>query len=248
VQYAQAGTSYEIQTKNIVNSSGSAGNWRLDILRNGVLFAQLFWKIDNIANQLPTVSPQTIDLFQDQAIDGVFAATDPDGTNGVFWYVVDAGPTTARCSSSGGRKRKFHYVPDPATWASTPSWSTRSTTRAPRARRRSTRSTCTARAAVPERFATHGAGVQLYAPAPNPMSRGGKLSYRLATAGRVRLALHDVSGRVIRVLDDGERGAGDHRVSWDGRDADGRPVTAGVYFARLSAGGAWDARRVALLP
>jgi murein DD-endopeptidase MepM/ murein hydrolase activator NlpD len=246
VQYAQAGTSYEIQTKNIVNSSGSAGNWRLDILRNGTIFAQLFWKIDNIANQLPTIAPQTIDLFQNQALDGVFAGTDPDGS--IFWYVVDSGPTHGTLVQSGGRKRKFRYTPNPGyVGLDTVVVHALDDENAAGAMSQYTFDVHGA-SGVPEAIATHGAGVQLYAPAPNPMSRGGELSYRLATAGRVRLALHDVSGRVIRVLDDGERGAGNHRVSWDGRDGDGRPVSAGVYFARLSAGGAWDARRVALLP
>jgi len=37
----------------------------------------------------------------------------------------------------------------------------------------------------------------------------------------------------VRSLDQGRQGAGDHSVSWDGRDGTGRQVPVGVYGLRL---------------
>ena len=38
--------------------------------------------------------------------------------------------------------------------------------------------------------------------------------------------------------------AGPHQASWNGRDARGRAVEAGVYFAMLDSGGETRARRL----
>lgn len=75
------------------------------------------------------------------------------------------------------------------------------------------------------------------AASPNPFVAGTALSYRLTATSNVALRVFDVNGRLVRVLDAGSRAAGEHRVTWDGRDADGHPVASGVYLARLSAEG-----------
>ena len=50
----------------------------------------------------------------------------------------------------------------------------------------------------------------------------------------VRLSVHDVNGRLVAVLEDGERAAGGHEVIWLGTDASGDDVATGVYFFRLT--------------
>jgi flagellar hook assembly protein FlgD len=50
--------------------------------------------------------------------------------------------------------------------------------------------------------------------------------------------LYDLSGRRVRRLLDAEAPTGETRVRWDGKDANGAPVSAGVYFARLDLHGA----------
>jgi len=71
------------------------------------------------------------------------------------------------------------------------------------------------------------------AASPNPARRGTSFSFTLGVAGRARLGIYDATGRLVRQVLDGERAAGSHRVAWDGRDADGQSVHAGVYFTRL---------------
>ncbi len=82
---------------------------------------------------------------------------------------------------------------------------------------------------------------------PNPFSAGTQIAFGLAQAGPVRLTVHDLLGRLVRTLFDGPACAGTHRLTWDGRRADGRPAATGVYFYRLSAAGGEEVRRLTLL-
>ena len=65
--------------------------------------------------------------------------------------------------------------------------------------------------------------------------------------GRVRLGVYDASGRLVRRLVDGERRAGAETVVWDGLNASGARLGAGVYFVRLAGPGLRETRRLILL-
>lgn len=73
--------------------------------------------------------------------------------------------------------------------------------------------------------------------APNPFRSRTELSYSLDAPGRVRIDVFDVTGRLVRTLENGERAAGAHVAGWDGRDASGARMKSGVYFYRFLAGG-----------
>ena len=59
--------------------------------------------------------------------------------------------------------------------------------------------------------------------------------------------IHDLRGRLVRVLEDAELGEGEHSVDWDGRDATGRSVASGTYFARLEPSFGSLVEKIALL-
>lgn len=80
------------------------------------------------------------------------------------------------------------------------------------------------------------AALRLAAPRPNPARGGVEFSFDLPAEAAVRLVVVDPRGRVVRIVDDGRRGAGIHHVAWDGRDGQGRLVAAGLYVLRLEAG------------
>ena len=82
---------------------------------------------------------------------------------------------------------------------------------------------------VPRAFA-------LAAPRPNPARGGVEFAFDLPVDRAVRLVVVDPRGRIVRVVADGMRAAGSHRVPWDGRDGRGRAVVAGIYLVRLEAG------------
>ncbi len=84
---------------------------------------------------------------------------------------------------------------------------------------------------------------------PNPFNPTTTISFMNPAEGPLRLALYDVSGRLVRVLQDGPMPAGRASIAWDGRDGEGRSLSSGVYFARLTArsGAAGGAAKLVLL-
>ncbi len=68
---------------------------------------------------------------------------------------------------------------------------------------------------------------------PNPFATQTEIAYGLPRESRVSLAVYDVSGRQVRMLEAGRRAAGEHVVQWDRRDNGGHAVAGGLYFYRL---------------
>ena len=84
---------------------------------------------------------------------------------------------------------------------------------------------------------------------PNPFNPSVVLPLELATAAaRVSLMVYDVLGRRVRQVWDGPLGAGSHRFTWDGRDAAGRAVAAGVYVYQVTVDGQVEAKKTTKLP
>jgi hypothetical protein len=90
-------------------------------------------------------------------------------------------------------------------------------------------------------------GLVLYANHPNPFDAGTTIRYALPTRMPVRLVIYDIAGRAVRTLVDATEEAGERRVAWDGRNAIGARVRAGLYVCRLEAGGAVFARKMSVM-
>ena len=71
---------------------------------------------------------------------------------------------------------------------------------------------------------------------PNPTSGRASVRYGLPGPTEVRLSVYSTAGTLVRVLQSGLQDAGCYRVSWDGRDEQGRQARAGVYLMHLDAG------------
>jgi subtilisin family serine protease len=82
--------------------------------------------------------------------------------------------------------------------------------------------------------------------APNPARPGVTIAFTLAATAAVRLEVLDLQGRVVAVLADGVRGAGPHRVVWDGGTS-GAAASSGLYFVRYRTPAGTFRRRLALL-
>ncbi|MCC7144318.1 MAG: choice-of-anchor B family protein [Candidatus Eisenbacteria bacterium] len=76
--------------------------------------------------------------------------------------------------------------------------------------------------------------VRLFEATPNPMREGANLRFALAARQPVLLDIVDIQGRQVRSLISNVVEAGEHVVRWDGRDAEGRLVPAGMYLQRLA--------------
>jgi len=82
---------------------------------------------------------------------------------------------------------------------------------------------------------------------PNPFNAGTVLSYSLEAPAVVELAVYDVAGRRVALIERSSRGQGEHVRVWDGRDEGGRRLASGVYFLRFRAGEAEAVRKIVIL-
>ncbi len=77
---------------------------------------------------------------------------------------------------------------------------------------------------------------------PNPFNPTTTISFSLKEAGEVRVAVYDVSGRLVRDIVHQAMNAGEHRVAFEARD-----LPTGVYLARLECAGFTRTEKVVLL-
>ncbi len=67
----------------------------------------------------------------------------------------------------------------------------------------------------------------------NPVGGTIHIGYVLTRPERTQVAVYDNSGRRIRLLFEGQQSAGRHQLIWDGCDATGTRLAAGVYWLQL---------------
>ncbi|MCP4548545.1 MAG: T9SS type A sorting domain-containing protein [bacterium] len=90
--------------------------------------------------------------------------------------------------------------------------------------------------------------LHLAAPWPNPFNPTTSITFGLDAEGPLQLAIYDIQGRLVRILEDRERHpAGFHSVEWHGRDRMGREVPGGVYLIRLQTPGGTICRKAVLV-
>lgn len=81
--------------------------------------------------------------------------------------------------------------------------------------------------------------LHLHASYPNPFRAGNGLGatiqYELPKLTSTRMAIYDINGRIVRVLQDGLQSAGVHTVTWNGADHSGKLLSSGFYFVVLEA-------------
>jgi uncharacterized repeat protein (TIGR01451 family) len=90
-------------------------------------------------------------------------------------------------------------------------------------------------------------------PSPNPTRfapNGTKFEFAIPATlagGNYEIAVFDLSGRRVKLVDSGQAKAGRYSVRWDLRDASGQPVEGGVYFARFALGGSRITHKLVVL-
>ena len=83
---------------------------------------------------------------------------------------------------------------------------------------------------------------------PNPFNPATTIPLAVpAGAKTVDLTIYNVLGQPVRHVWTGPLPAGEHELTWDGRDAQGYPVAAGVYVYRLQVGEQTHARKMVKL-
>jgi len=97
-------------------------------------------------------------------------------------------------------------------------------------------------------------GHRLFNNYPNPFNQGTGIRFQVSGVrgqgsgnSRVKLAVYNILGQLVRTLVDEEKPEGTYRVFWDGRDKNGQAVPSGVYFYRMQAGDFSEVKKMILL-
>ena len=102
--------------------------------------------------------------------------------------------------------------------------------------------------AIANETATTPTAFALGANYPNPFNPATTIPLAVpAGAKNVDLTIYNVLGQPLRQVWTGPLPAGEHQLTWDGRDAQGQPVATGVYVYRLQVDGQTHARKMVKL-
>ena len=71
-------------------------------------------------------------------------------------------------------------------------------------------------------------------PSRSGYSRDYTFSFAIPVAGPASLDVYNVAGRKVATVASGEMPAGQRQITWQARDSDGRRISRGLYFARLT--------------
>lgn len=70
--------------------------------------------------------------------------------------------------------------------------------------------------------------------APNPTRQGTVISFDLDAPALATVRIYNIKGQCVRTLLSAQTVSGPQNILWDGNDAAGRKVSAGIYFARVN--------------
>mgnify|MGYP000698097646 CR=1 FL=1 len=73
----------------------------------------------------------------------------------------------------------------------------------------------------------------LYDAYPNPFNPSTTIGYEVPYSMFISLNVYDISGRLVKKLDNGFKNTGIHSIVWDGKDNFGNTVSNGLYIYRL---------------
>lgn len=85
---------------------------------------------------------------------------------------------------------------------------------------------------------------------PNPFNPSTTISYEIpesSGAAKVVVAVYNIRGQKVITLVDELKEAGQYSVNWNGRNENGRRVSSGVYFYRMSAGDFTAVRKMVIV-
>jgi hypothetical protein len=82
---------------------------------------------------------------------------------------------------------------------------------------------------------------------PNPSSGPIRIQLDLPVGGNVAVRITDVAGRMVWDHAEATRSGGPVSLSWNGRDAAGRPLPASIYLARVMTASGGRTARIVLI-
>ncbi len=82
---------------------------------------------------------------------------------------------------------------------------------------------------------------------PNPFNPVTEFKLSLSRASHVKLEIFNLLGQKVKTAVDGDLGAGEFILDWDGKDERGLDVPSGIYFYRMTAGDFSSVKKMVLL-
>ena len=82
---------------------------------------------------------------------------------------------------------------------------------------------------------------------PNPFNPETVVRYTVVNDAFVTIEIYNIKGQKVRSLVNDFVNRGKHDVVWNGRDHDGRKVSSGLYFYKMTAGKYQSVRRMVLM-
>lgn len=82
---------------------------------------------------------------------------------------------------------------------------------------------------------------------PNPFNPGTAIHFSITKAAHVTMVVHNLIGQKVATLVDQSYSPGIFTARWDGKDDKGNPVSAGLYFYTMTAGGYSNTKKMILL-
>lgn len=88
---------------------------------------------------------------------------------------------------------------------------------------------------------------RIHAIAPNPLIGAALVGFDLPDSREVEVQIFGVTGTLVRTLAAGRLPAGRHRLEWDGANARGQRVGAGLYLVRVRLGSLQRSQKLIVL-
>jgi flagellar hook assembly protein FlgD len=82
---------------------------------------------------------------------------------------------------------------------------------------------------------------------PNPFIGATTISYKLPQPAQTELSIYNLRGQLVRKLVNEPLTSGQHTVTWDGKDDNGKALASGMYLCRISSAGKQETHKMLLM-
>ena len=82
---------------------------------------------------------------------------------------------------------------------------------------------------------------------PNPFNPETTISFDLPESGEIKLEIFNIKGQKVITLISDQLSAGEHSITWNGKDSNNKRVGSGIYFYKLKAGDYQKVKKMVLL-
>lgn len=88
--------------------------------------------------------------------------------------------------------------------------------------------------------------LNLYQNYPNPFNPSTTIYYSIPNPARVNLNIYNINGQKIKTLVNQFQKSGNYTIEWDGKDSNGKLVSPGIYFYKISTHSQSEIKRMLL--